>query len=168
MCRWTGRKGAAGQSSRRSRDSQHLEARKDPRNLTGDLNPPLFPFWLARFDVAGNQRNSAAGLCKSARGRTTGEARAICASSIPEGAIKSDAERRGYAGGFLCEGVSGVRGGMAGCLTVGPWSARGVLCGETSAAHDQSNQELAGAEPEGEDEFGSRVEDTAHTPNFWA
>ncbi len=32
--------------------------------MTGDLNPPLFQFWLARFDVAGNQRNSAAGLCK--------------------------------------------------------------------------------------------------------
>ena len=43
-----------------------------------------------------------------------------------------------------------------------------MLCGETSAAHDQSNQELAGAEPEGEGEFGSRVEDTAHTPNFGA
>jgi hypothetical protein len=47
------------------------------------------------------------------------------------------------------------------------WGARGVLCGETPAAHDQSTQGLARMEPEREEEFGSRVKDTARTPNFW-
>lgn len=41
-------------------------------------------------------------------------------------------------------------------------------CWEFPAAHDQSNQELTGVEPGSEREFGCRVEDTAHTPNFWA
>lgn len=32
---------------------------------------------------------------------------------------------------------------------------------------NETNRELAGMEPEGQREFGSRVEDTARTPNFW-
>lgn len=42
-----------------------------------------------------------------------------------------------------------------------------MLCGEVPAAHDRPNQELSGMEPEGESEFGSRVEGAARTPIFW-
>lgn len=42
-----------------------------------------------------------------------------------------------------------------------------MLCGEVPAAHDRPNQELSGMEPEGEREFGSRVEGAAGTPIFW-
>ena len=40
-------------------------------------------------------------------------------------------------------------------------------CGEIPAAHDRSNQVVTAMEPEDESESGSRVEGSAHTPNFW-
>ena len=48
------------------------------------------------------------------------------------------------------------------------WDLRvqGNAVWRVAAAHDQPNQELTGMEPEGESEFGSRVEGTARTPKF--
>jgi hypothetical protein len=61
-----------------------------------------------------------------------------------------------------------VRGDMSRCSTAGRILERkGVLCQEVPAAHDRSNRVVTAMEREGESESSSRVEGSAHTPNFW-
>jgi hypothetical protein len=132
--------------------------------MTGNSIHP-FRFRLARSELIDNRDDRSDALQGGARQQELGlyvtpnMHRSCAAKQVPN-------ERWVACWLFRC--APKIRGGMGGRSTAGSILERkGVLCEEVTAAHDRSNRVVTAMEQEGKSEPSSRVEGSAHTPNFW-
>jgi hypothetical protein len=137
--------------------------KQDPRDMTGDSIQP-FRFRLVRFET-GNRGDKRGDLQRAAQQQELG---LYVTPTMPRSCAARQVPNEGGCGCWLFECAPKVRGDISGCSTAERILERKrMLCEEIPAAHDRSNRVVTSMEQKGESETSSRVEDSAHTPNFW-
>lgn len=116
------------------------------------------PLW---FRYGGDQRRAAFQLQQ----REHASGQAICYAPSPSCAARQKPGETRRVSVYLGSNAAQASASQTYVFWSSPNGGR-MKCGEVLAAHEP-NEPLAGMEPQGENEFGRRFEDTARSPNFW-